>query len=52
MTQIRSSVAFSLHAKTMFKVIVVGESGAGKTSFILRYVKNLFDRKYLVSLGV
>jgi GTPase SAR1 family protein len=33
------SVVFSLHTKISFKLIVVGEKGVGKTTFINRYVK-------------
>ena len=38
----RTSVAFSAYAKLNFKIIVVGHKSTGKTSLILRYVKNNF----------
>ena len=34
------SVAFSLNAKLNFKIIVVGDKNVGKTSLIIRYIKN------------
>jgi len=52
MLKVRSSVAFSLNAKTNFKIIVVGDSAVGKTSLIIRYVKGIFSKTYSVSLGV
>lgn len=46
------SVAFSLNAKLNFKVIIVGNKNVGKTSLILRYIKNQFDFNYKVTIGV
>lgn len=51
-TKARSSVAYSVHAKMNFRIIVVGDSGVGKTSLILKYVKGTFSKIYTVSLGV
>jgi GTPase SAR1 family protein len=48
----RSSVAFSLHSKMNFKIIVVGEKGVGKTSLVVRYVKDIFNKNYAVTVGV
>ena len=46
------SVAFSLNAKLNFKVIVVGNRNTGKTSLIMRYIKDQFDLNYKVTIGV
>ena len=50
--QPRSSVAFSVHAKLSFRIIVVGDSAVGKTSLVVKYVKGIFNKNYMVSLGV
>eukprot|EP00727_Mastigamoeba_balamuthi_P005551 m51a1_g1615 putative ras-related protein rab-1a (198) ;mRNA; f:213530-214964 len=34
-----------------FKVVLVGESGAGKTSIVLRYTDNTFSEEPLTSIG-
>lgn len=36
------SVVFSMNSKICFKIIVVGNKHAGKTSLILRFVKEMF----------
>lgn len=38
----RSSVVVSAYAKVIFKLLVVGFSNSGKSSLILRYVKDIF----------
>lgn len=38
----KSSIAFSLNAKMNFKIIVVGNKYAGKTSLIMREVKDIY----------
>lgn len=45
------SVAYSLHCKISFKVIVIGEQGVGKTSLIVRYIKDIFSKDYKVTVG-
>ena len=35
-----------------FKIIVVGDATVGKTSIILRFTDNAFNRNYMVTLGV
>ena len=34
------------------KHCMVGEAGVGKTSIVLRYVENIFDPKYELTMGV
>lgn len=34
-----------------FKIVVIGDSGAGKTSVIYRYAKNFFDPSYGTTIG-
>lgn len=36
----------------LFKVLVIGDLGVGKSSIILRYVKKRFDEEYKASIGV
>ncbi len=52
MNQLKSSVAFSMHIKLNFKIIVVGNRQAGKTSLIMRFVKDIFELNYKVTVGV
>ncbi|MFW9986937.1 MAG: Rab family GTPase [Candidatus Odinarchaeota archaeon] len=35
-----------------FKVLLVGDPAVGKTSLILKYVENRFEREYKASIGV
>lgn len=46
------SVAYSMHTKLCFKIIVVGNKFAGKTSLIIRFVKDVFEFNYKVTVGV
>lgn len=52
MNQHKNSVAFSVHIKLNFKIIVVGNRHAGKTSLIMRFVKDIFELNYKVTVGV
>ena len=36
----------------IFKIILIGDANIGKTSLINRYVTNLFNEKYLCTIGV
>lgn len=38
--------------KYIFKIILIGDSGTGKTSLINRYINNKFDSKYQCTIGV
>mmetsp|Transcript_4641 Transcript_4641/g.4825 ORF Transcript_4641/g.4825 Transcript_4641/m.4825 type:complete len:296 (+) Transcript_4641:16-903(+) len=44
--------ADSRNYQILFKVILIGDSGIGKTSMINRYINNLFTEKYLCTIGV
>jgi GTPase SAR1 family protein len=50
--KLRSSVAFSLYAKINFKIIVVGDQNTGKTSLILRYVKDVYNLSHNNPQGI
>lgn len=36
----------------MFKVIIIGDSGVGKTNLILRFSDRNFNNKYVATIGV
>lgn len=36
----------------LYKVLVIGELGTGKTSFIKRYVHQFFSQNYRATIGV
>eukprot|EP01012_Entosiphon_sulcatum_P067990 TRINITY_DN9792_c0_g1_i2.p2 TRINITY_DN9792_c0_g1~~TRINITY_DN9792_c0_g1_i2.p2 ORF type:complete len:225 (+),score=38.40 TRINITY_DN9792_c0_g1_i2:1699-2373(+) len=40
------------HAELLYKVLVVGDMGVGKTSIIKRYVHNIFSQNYKATIGV
>ena len=40
-----------MYSKT-FKIIVIGDSGVGKTSLIKRFTKDKFSPGYLTTIGV
>lgn len=42
----------SKNYQLLFKIILIGDSGIGKTSIINRYVNNMFTDKYLCTIGV
>lgn len=46
------SVAFSLNVKTNFKILLVGNKNVGKTSLIIRFIKNSFEKNTQVTVGV
>ena len=38
--------------KKIFKVVVLGDSGVGKTSLINRYVYQKFSQRYMATIGL
>lgn len=42
----------SLSRDKLFKVLVIGDVGVGKSSIILRHVNKRFDEKYKATIGV
>ena len=43
-----SSAAFD----HLFKILLVGGTGAGKTCFILRFADNRFTEKFIATIGI
>jgi small GTP-binding protein len=50
-TRQKSSIAYSPESKVSYKIIIVGEQGVGKTSLVLRYIKDIFSKDYKVTVG-
>ncbi|CAK94311.1 unnamed protein product (macronuclear) [Paramecium tetraurelia] len=42
----------SQQAQEVYKIILVGDQGVGKSSILLRYTKDLFQRDYNVTIGL
>lgn len=40
------------HSSTTVKLIVIGDSGVGKTNFLLRYCEDDFKGTYVATIGV
>ena len=38
--------------ESVFKIIIVGDSGVGKTNIMTKYIKNEFSEKFKVTIGV
>lgn len=44
--QAQEQVACNQSKEYLFKILVIGDIGVGKTSFIKRYVHNFFSQSY------
>ena len=38
--------------ETLYKVLVIGDTSVGKTSFIMRYADNIFQESYIATIGM
>ncbi len=36
----------------MYKVLIVGNSGAGKTAFLIRYCDDCFSQSFVATVGI
>jgi small GTP-binding protein len=43
---------YSIYAKTIYKLILLGDGTVGKTSFFKRYFNNDFNDNYMMTIGV
>ena len=43
---------WTIYRDVLFKILLIGDSGVGKTSVKLRYTKNVFHEEFLNSIGV
>ena len=40
------------NSNLLFKILLLGDSGVGKSSIILRYIENIFSQNLMNSIGV
>ncbi len=40
------------HVIPKFKVVIIGDAGVGKTTFVKRHIQGNFERKYIPTIGV
>jgi len=43
---------YLMDSNYLFKILLIGDSGVGKTSLIMRFTKNIFNEDFLNSIGV
>ncbi|CAF1256129.1 unnamed protein product [Rotaria sordida] len=47
-----STIATKSEYDHFFKLLIVGDSGVGKSSLLLRYAEDIFDESYIATIGV
>ncbi|CAF1120723.1 unnamed protein product [Rotaria sordida] len=47
-----STVATKSEYDYLFNLLIIGDSGVGKSSFLLRFAENMFDESYVPTIGV
>ena len=45
-------MAEGLNFDSMFKILIVGNSGVGKTAFLARYTEDTFVSSYVATVGI
>ena len=40
------------YSESLFKILLLGDSGVGKSSIIIRYIENNFSNNLMNSIGV
>ena len=47
-----NSIQNNTNYEYLFKIILIGSSGVGKSSILQRYMKKTFDENYKITIGV
>ena len=47
-----SSSTNSTFPKAKFKIVVVGDKGVGKTSFLIKFLKETFAKTFALTIGI
>jgi small GTP-binding protein len=52
MEKSEDKLVFTDRTEAIYKVIVIGDPAVGKTSLLIKFVKNQFEQRYLPTVGV